>query len=374
MIYTVKPGDTLYSLSRQFGVPVLDIARLNQIPDPNILVEGQALLILNSIKDGPLTKAVEGYAYPFISSWVLRETLPFLTRLDVFSYGFTPEGDLIEPPITDRFLLQQARSANVPTALVLTPLGRDGQFSNYLISALLQDTAAQEKLLEQLQTVMEEKGYTELNIDFEYIPASDRDRFTAFVRMAQEKLPQIVSVCLAPKMSPTQRGVLFDGKDYEAIGQIADKVLLMTYEWGYKYGPPQAVAPLSRVREVVEYAVSVIPREKILLGLANYGYDWPLPYQRGRTVARTIGSIEAVELAKRERTNIIFDNPSQSPWFQYTDLNGIRHVVWFEDVRSWNKKLDLVEEFGLAGVGIWTVMPWFRPGYELIADRWRAAQ
>lgn len=372
MIYTVKPGDTLYSLSRQFGVSVLDLARLNQIPDPNILVEGQALLILNSIKDGPLTKAVEGYAYPFISAWVLRETLPFLTRLDVFSYGFTPDGELLPPPITDRWVLQQARSANVPTSLVLTPLGRDGQFSNYLISTLLNDTAAQEKLLAQLQTVMAEKGYTELNIDFEYIPGPDRDKFTAFVRMAKEKLPRPVSVCLAPKMSPMQRGVLFDGKDYEALGKIADKVLLMTYEWGYKYGAPQAVAPLGRVREVVEYAVSVIPREKILLGLANYGYDWPLPYQRGRTVARTIGNIEAVELAKRERTNIIFDDPSQSPWFQYTDLNGIRHVVWFEDIRSWNKKLDLVEEFGLAGVGIWTVMPYFRPGYELISDRWRA--
>ena len=372
MIYTVKPGDTLYSLSRQFGVPVLDIARLNQIPDPNILVEGQALLILNSIKEGLLTKEVGGYAYPFISPWVLRETLPFLNRLHVFSYGFTPDGDLLPPPLTDQWMLQQARSANVPTSLVLTPLGRDGQFSNYLISVLLRDPASQAKLLEQVQKTMNEKGFSELNIDFEYIPAADRDKFTAFVRMAQEKISQPVSVCLAPKMSPTQRGVLFDGKDYEALGQIADKVLLMTYEWGYKYGPPQAVAPIARVREVVEYATSVIPREKILLGLANYGYDWPLPFQRGRTVARTIGSIEAVEIAKRERTNIIFDNPSQSPWFQYTDFNGVRHVVWFEDVRSWNAKLDLVDEYGLAGVSIWTVMPYFRPGYELIGERLRS--
>lgn len=371
MIYVVKPGDTLYALSQRFGVSVLDIARLNQIPDPNILVEGQALLILNSIKDGPLTKEVGGYAYPFISPWVLRETLPFLNRLNVFSYGFTPTGELLGPAITDQWVLQQARSANVPAAMVLTPLGRDGRFSNYLISALLDSTQAQAKLLEQIQKTLAEKGFSELNIDFEYIPEGDRDKFTAFVRMAQELLEQTVSVCLAPKMSPMQRGVLFDGKDYAALGQIADKVLLMTYEWGYKYGAPQAVAPINRVREVLDYAVSVIPREKILLGLANYGYDWPLPYQRGRTAARTIGPIEAVEIAKRERTNIIFDNPSQSPWFQYTDFNGIRHVVWFEDVRSWDAKLDLVEEYGLAGVGIWTVMPYFRPGYALIGERFR---
>lgn len=371
MIYVVKPGDTLYALSQRFGISVLELARLNQIPDPNILVEGQALLILQEPKQGSLTKEVGGYAYPFIAPWVLRETLPFLNRLHVFSYGFTPDGQLIEPQLTDQWMLQQARSANVPSSLVLTPLGRDGNFSNYLISSLLQNPEAQRTLLQQLQQVMDQKGYSELNIDFEYIPGADRDKFTEFVRMAQDMIRQPVSVCLAPKMNAGQRGVLFDGKDYEAIGRIADKVLLMTYEWGYKYGPPQAVAPINRVREVIEYAVSVIPREKILLGLANYGYDWPLPYQRGRTVARTIGNIEAVEIAKRERTNIIFDNPSQSPWFQYTDYNGVRHVVWFEDIRSWNAKLDLVEQFGLSGVSIWTIMPYFRPGYELISDRFR---
>lgn len=372
MIYVVKPGDTLYSLSRQYGKSVLELARLNQIPDPNILVQGQALLIPEGEKTGALTKEVGGYAYPFISPWVLRETLPYLNLLNVFSYGFTPEGDLLPPPLSDDAMLQQARSSNVPAALVLTPLGRDGNFSNYLISALLNNAPAQKKLFEQLQQVMTQKGYRELNIDFEYIPAADRDKFTDFIRMAKETLSFPISVCLAPKNSPAQRGVLFDGKDYEAIGKIADRVLLMTYEWGYKYGPPQAVAPINRVREVIEYAVSVIPKEKILLGLANYGYDWPLPYQRGRTVARTIGPVEAVEIARRERTNIIFDNPTQSPWLQYTDYNGQRHVVWFEDIRSWEQKLNLVEQYDLAGVGIWTIMPFFRPGYVLVNDRFRS--
>jgi len=145
-------------------------------------------------------------------------------------------------------------------------------------------------------------------------------------------------------------------------------VLLMTYEWGYKYGPPMAIAPIEPVRRVVQYALSEIPAEKICLGLANYGYDWPLPFVQGETVARTIGSIEAVEIARRNRTNIIFDWPSKSPWFQYTDDEGVRHVVWFEDVRSWQYRLDLVKEYGLAGVGIWTVMNLNRPGLALIGE------
>ena len=130
------------------------------------------------------------------------------------------------------------------------------------------------------------------------------------------------------------------------------------------------MAPIDSVRQVVEYAVREIPREKIALGLANYGYDWPTPFVRGRTVARTIGSMEAVELARRKRTNIIFDNPSQSPWFQYTE-NDVRHVVWFEDIRSWQAKIDLVKEYGLAGVGIWTVMNLNRPGLLLLNEAFR---
>ena len=97
MIYVVQPGDTLYSLSRRFGTPVEEIAWLNQIPDPNVLVAGQALLILDGFRAGPLGIQVNGFAYPFVSPWVLRETLDNLNLLSVFSYGFTPEGDLLPP-------------------------------------------------------------------------------------------------------------------------------------------------------------------------------------------------------------------------------------------------------------------------------------
>ena len=370
MIYVVRPGDTLYGISRQFGVPVETIAWLNQIPDPNVIVEGQALLLLNNRKEGPMSIQVNGFAYPFISPWVLGETLPFLNLLSVFSYGFTPEGALLPPVFNDRWMVERATAAGVPSALVLTPLDREGMFSNLLISALLHNPEAQNRLLQELQAKMEEIGYQELNIDFEYVLPEDRVLFADFVRLASETLEGAVTVCLAPKTSRDQKGLLYEGKDYRLLGEAADRVLLMTYEWGYKYGPPLAVAPIESVRRVVEYALTEIPASKISLGLANYGYDWPLPFERGKTVARTIGSVEAVEIAKRNRTNIIFDWWSKSPWFQYTQ-DGVRHVVWFEDVRSWQYKFDLIREYGLTGVGIWTVMRLFRAGMNLIGENFR---
>lgn len=148
------------------------------------------------------------------------------------------------------------------------------------------------------------------------------------------------------------------------------------YIWhpcSYKYGPPLAVAPLNQVRRVVEYALTRIPPEKIQLGIPNYGYDWPLPYERGITVARTIGNIEARQLAVTYGVPISFDEPSASPFFFY-ESEGIRHEVWFEDVRSMEAKFSLVNEYGLRGIGIWQIMSLFRGMYLLLADRFRIAK
>ena len=367
MIYIVQPGDTLSAISRRYGIPQAAIQYLNQLPDPDGLVVGQALLLLSRIKTGPWTAQVNGFAYPYISPWVLNETLPFLNLLSVFSYGFTGEGNLLEPALEDQWMVERAGYFGAESALVLTPLGPDGQFNNNLVHRLVEDRQAQENLLSQLAWAMEAKGYRELNIDFEYVLAEDRVPFTEFVALAAETLPYPVTVCLAPKTSRDQPGLLYEGKDYALLGQAADRVLLMTYEWGYKYGPPMAVAPLDKVRQVVKYALTEIPAEKISLGMSNYGYDWPLPFVRGKTVARTIGNVEAVERARQVGAEIQFDPIAQSPYYTYIE-EGIVHEVWFEDVRSWQGKLDLLREYGLTGVGIWQVMRLFRAGMNLLGE------
>ena len=127
-----------------------------------------------------------------------------------------------------------------------------------------------------------------------------------------------------------------------------------------------AVAPLNMVRRVVEYALTEIPAEKILMGIPNYGYDWPLPYVRGTTAATVIGNVEAVRIAAENGAVIQFDEIAQSPFFTYRK-DGILHEVWFEDVRSIEAKLQLAQEKGLMGVGYWNLMRPFRANWLLFA-------
>lgn len=369
-IYVVQPRDTIDIIASTYGVDINTLIYDNQLIYPYELVVGQALLIRNGQRERTMEIVSNGYAYPFISRWVLQNTLQFLSELSVFSYGFTEEGVLVPPILDDMWMIDEALENETKPILTLTPFGADGNFNNNLISAIVQNPVARDNLINNLLVTMGEKNYEGLDIDFEFIKAEDRDLFTEFVRVCTERMHNAgyqVSVALAPKTSATQRGLLYEGKDYRALGAIADHVLVMTYEWGYTYGPPMAVAPLNQVRRVIEYAVTEIPPEKISMGIPNYGYDWTLPYERGVTRARTIGNVEAVRIAVNQGVQIHFDEVAQTPFFNY-ELDGVMHEVWFEDVRSLQKKFDLIKEFGLRGPGYWQIMQLFRANWLLLED------
>lgn len=371
-IYVVKRGDTVDDIASYYSVPVEEIIYANQLAYPYPLAVGQALLIPGREESAERPYArINGYAYPYIEDFTLRQTLPYLTELSVFSYGFTPDGELIPPALDDAFMIQRAYEYAALPILTLTPFGEDGMFNNFLIHSVAQSEEATENLVQNLLETVERKGYAGVDIDFEYILAEDRDAFTALVRKVAEAMRSVgrqTSVALAPKQSADQKGLLYEGKDYAGLGEAADYALLMTYEWGYTYGPPMAVAPIFQVRKVVDYAVTEIPREKIRLGIPNYGYDWPLPFEKGKTKARTIGNVQAVQIAIAQGAEILYDERAQSPYFYYEE-DGVSHEVWFEDVRSMQAKFGLIEEYGLNGAGYWQIMRLFRANWLLLADR-----
>ncbi len=369
-IYVVQPGDSLDRIAGLYGTTIAELSYANQIPYPYQLAVGQALLV--PIGEGDVDRRIvsaNGYAYPFISPWVLEQTMPYLTSLFVFSYGFTTEGQLIPPDVSEDWMIAEALDFSVSPILVLTPLGADGRFNNNLIHEVLISETAMETLISNLLRTMEEKGFQGVDVDFEYILAEDRDRFTSFVAELRRRMNAagyVVSVALAPKTSADQPGLLYEGKDYGGLGAAADEVLLMAYEWGYTYGPAMAVAPLNKVRQVIEYALTEIPSEKINLGIPNYGYDWTLPYVRGESRAVTIGNVEAVQIAIGRDVPILFDETAQSPFFRYVS-EGREHEVWFEDVRSLQAKYNLLNEYDLKGIGVWQIMRLFRAMWLLYA-------
>lgn len=239
-IYVVKQGDTVDDIAADAGISVEDLVYINQVEYPYRLAVGQALLIDDGARSRRTPLYVSGYAYPFIDETVLEETLPWLSAIYVFSYGFTPEGELVLPMSDDARVIAEARAAGVRPTLTFTPLGADGRFNNNLVSLLVGDPMMQQKVVWELGRTMQSKGYGALDIDFEYIRAEDREGFARFVEFTTTVMNLFgypVSVALAPKTSADQPGLLYEGVDYGLLGRAANRALLMTYEWGYTYNP-----------------------------------------------------------------------------------------------------------------------------------------
>lgn len=129
-----------------------------------------------------------------------------------------------------------------------------------------------------------------------------------------------------------------------------------------------AVAPINKVRQVLDYAVTEIPPEKIFMGIPNYGYNWALPYVRGESRATSISNVNAVLLALQYGAEIKYDETAQAPYFTYFDQLGTEHIVWFEDARSIQAKLNLIKEYGFYGAGYWNIMNFFPQNWIVLEN------
>ncbi len=368
-IYVVRAGDTLTSIGEIFNISARTLSAVNEIPLSQGLVVGQTVVIPSEERARLRSITVSGYAYPFISVPLLRSVLPFNTYLIPFTYGITPSGGLVD--LNDETLLALAREYDTSALMHLSTLTEEGGFDSALADIVLNNAASRQNLIQNVISVIEEKGYSGIDVDFEFIPARNAAAYADFIAELRELLNptgKTVTVALAPKTSPDQPGLLYEGHDYALLGAAADNVLLMTYEWGYTYGPPLAVAPIENVRAVIEYALTEIPPEKIYLGIPNYGYDWTLPYVQGESRAQSISNVEAVDIARENGVEILFDESSQSPYFNYTASDGARHEVHFEDARSIAAKLSLISEYSLFGAGYWNLMRPFPQNWAVLSE------
>lgn len=366
-LYTVRPGDSVYTIARRFGVTQSALLAANPFIGVNGRINvGDQIIIPSETENKLGTIEVNGYIFPGSNVSVVSAAIPSLTYLSIFSYEVRADGSL--NTIDDDKWITLARNNRVAPVMVITNIRQGGRFNSDITKQLFASEQAQNNLIANIETVMKQKGYKFLNIDFEYIYPADRQNYNTFLTKITNRMHALgyqVFTALAPKTSAMQRGTLYEAHDYAFHGRVVDRIILMTYEWGYLAGPPQAVAPLNEVRKVLNYAVTAIPPQKILMGVPNYGYDWTLPYVRG-TLAKTFSNIDAVELALKNNADIRFDGDAQSPYFTYYDGSRKQHIVWFDDVRSIRAKLLLVNEYGLAGISYWTAERPFPQGYLML--------
>ncbi|GGJ80158.1 spore germination protein [Anoxybacillus voinovskiensis] len=369
--YWVQPGDSLWTIARKFQITAQQLAQINHISLQTPLSVGQRLYIPPRRKRNA---EFNGYVEPRNSvvspslEASARDAAPYLTYLAPFSFRIQRNGALKEPPLNN--FPSIARANNVTLMMVITNIEND-QFSDELGTIILNNEDIQNRFLQNIVTTAKKYGFRDIHFDMEYLRPADREAYNAFLRKAKQRFQQegwLMSTALAPKTSATQKGRWYEAHDYRAHGQIVDFVVIMTYEWGYSGGPPLPVSPIGPVRKVLEYAITEMPASKIMMGQNLYGYDWTLPYVPGGKYAQAISPQQAIQLASRYNVSIEYDRNAQAPHFRYRDENGNEHEVWFEDARSIQAKFDLVKELGLRGVSYWKLGLDFPQNWLLITD------
>lgn len=374
--YWVAPGDSLWSIGRKFGHIPQTIARANNISVNAPLTVGQKLYIPPRRKRNA---EFNGYVEPRGSSVSptlekgARDAAPYLTYLAPFSFQAKRDGSLVEPLLND--FPNIAKQNDVVLMMVITNQENDA-FSDELGHILLTDMDIQNTFLNNIEKTAKKYGFRDIHFDFEHLRPEDKDAYTAFLRKAKDRFSKndwFLSIALAPKTRATQKGIWYEAHDYKAQGAIVDFVVIMTYEWGYSGGPAQAVSPIGPVRDVLTYAISEIPSQKILMGQNLYGYDWTLPFRPG-TTAKAISPQQAIDIARQFNVNIDYDYTAQAPFFKYRDESGNEHEVWFEDARSIQAKFDLLKELNLRGMSYWKLGLAFPQNWLLIEDNFNTVK
>lgn len=369
--YWVMPGDSLYSIANSFNINYLLLARMNNISPNQPLLVGQRLYIpprqKGRIEVNAYVEPRGGIVTPQLEQSV-RKVASNLTYLAPFSFQIKRDGTLMAPPL-NRFS-QIAESNGVVLMMVVTNI-EEGQFSAELGKIILTNEQLQDQLLNNIILNARRLGFKDIHFDMEFLPPENREDYNNFLRKASERLRTegfLMSTALAPKTSATQEGDWYEAHDYRVHGEVSDFVVLMTYEWGYSAGPPLPVSPIGPVRDVVNYALTEIPSSKIMLGQNLYGYDWALPFVEGGEYARAISPQEAIRIAWDNNATILYDLNAQAPYFNYTSTDGRPHIVWFEDARSVQAKFDLIKELSLRGISYWRLGLDFPQNWLLLND------
>jgi spore germination protein len=347
--YQIKTGDQIWELAQRFKTDVSSILAANPGVNPNQLFIGQIIHIPSPVK---LKITTLGFIVPSGESAVLSildSLAGQLTYLAVVAYSFTTEGYAYNQ-IEDSAIVARSKQLNItPLLMIRNFTGVD--FSAELAGQVLANPIYRRNLVQSIVNLTRQRGFGGVSIDFEFIPPPQRNDFNLFLRELKNALGELilhVNVHAKTADIPTNR--IIGAYDYASIGSIADIVAVMTIDYGYPGGPPDPIAPIWWMEQVVQYSITQINPRKLQIAMPLYGYDKVV----GTNVTRAMSVVSAQNQAISTGSPVQFDEHSMSPWYRHY-RTGVEQIVWFEDIRSFIEKYRLMDLYQLSGTTFWQI-------------------
>jgi len=271
---------------------------------------------------------------------MIKTIAPFWATLDA-------EGTITDRGGNDHNSVVKLAHQNNVSVLLMVNNAKQEQ-NNAPIHTVLTNPSLRTKAITNLETYIKKYNLDGINIDFEMVDAQDKDNLSAFMQELSAHLkPQgyIISIDVFPKQDESNDVSI--AYDYAQLAKYADKIMIMTYDNHGSWSEAGPIADIHWVENNLKYALKFIPKNKLYIGIAGYGYDWS---------SKGVESLEygpIMNLVQRFNSPIQWDEPAKSPHFDYTGSDGVTHQVWYENSESLKYKLDLVNKYDIAGAALW---------------------
>ena len=142
--------------------------------------------------------------------------------------------------------------------------------------------------------------------------------------------------------------------DYAGIGKASDAVILMNYDQHWRTSSPGPIAAQDWFVRNIQAITKLVPPQKLVMGIANYAYDWPT--KAGKKLheqARVESFQESIVTATESEAQVQFDADSLNPYYDYSDEHDVVHHVWMLDGVTAYNELRAAERFGVQGTALW---------------------
>lgn len=349
--YIVKEGDTLSDIALANGVSVIELLRNNpSLSDREYLDIGEELVIGYDNKNKKIR--INGMTFSFINLQVLKKTLPFLTYITVIGHKVDANGELKDVDDTD--IIQMAIEYSVVPLMLVSTLDESGQGSYDISHRIFTNPELQKVLVDNIIVTLDMKGYHGAVFGFQYVLREDQQNYMDFVEYATRRIHD-AGYLSWEVLIPTVFGYIQELPNFSEVSQEVDGIILLSYQWSTSYIPNAYQTTYSYLKDYLEVVLTMVSPEKVYLGLTRIAYDWELPYVEGESFVSSLTDPRAVRLASQYGSEIFFDEATQLSYFTY-NTEGTEHVVWFSDVRYTNAILNLVNDYGLGGISVWTIM------------------
>ena len=215
------------------------------------------------------------------------------------------------------------------------------------MAAMLGNKTARHNLVRDVVDFTVGSRETGVVVDFEEIPDATQPYFKAF---AAELGPALHSVGLKLMIALPARD---DAYDYKFFGKVCDAIVLMNYDQHWLTSSAGPVGAQDWFVENLRQVLEVVPAQKLVVGIANYAYDWPVGPKKTGEVAKEMSVQEALLHASESEAEVEFDTTSLNPHYSYADEQGHTHQVWMLDTITAYNQLRASERMGVQGTALW---------------------